>query len=233
MGFKLGSEKRGYRIPGKSNTPFLKQRKNDNIPDNPYYEDTDLSITKNDGKGHDNFDLNDDEGNWWRKPKSDGNYGGEDSSQADGKSRWDNSEPDDSTYGYGPGGDKDPKKHPQFRNKKYIIGAQSKWKPFASGFGPRGRGGDDQPYVTEMSPEQNAQKQIAEKLYGMANKDVASTGPTTAGVAAQGAHFESAYHSKEFRDFVKMRIDELERKGGDTSKLMIDDLHKWKSYNQV
>ena len=84
-----------------------------------------------------------------------------------------------------------------------------------------------------MSAEEMTQKQIAEKLYTMANKDVASTGPTTAGTAAQGAHFEAAYHSKEFRDFVKMSIDELERRGGNPNKLMIDDLHKWNSYKQV
>ena len=233
MGFKLGSEKRGFRIPGKSNSPFIRKKKGDWLQgdgirgDNPHYEDTDWDITKDDGRKHKNFDLEEEEGQWWRQPKSDGNYGGEDSSQIDGKSRWSRKEADDSTYGYGPGGDKDPKKHPQFRNKKYIIGAQSKWKPFAKGFSPnsgRKTGGS----VVDMSAEEMTQKQIAEKLYTMANKDVASTGPTTAGTAAQGAHFESAYHSKEFRDFVKMRVNELERRGGNPNELMIDDLHKWR-----
>ena len=70
-------------------------------------------------------------------------------------------------------------------------------------------------------------------LHEIANRDVASAGPTTAGIAAQGANLEAAYHSKKFRDFVKDRIDELEAKGGDPSKLMIDDLHKWKSYDQI
>ena len=297
MGFKLGSEKRGYRIPGKSNSPFLKnglnarinydddfdirrtieknrkwevdeygdpifdadgnkiprkqssrfdrykgmeaknisnRKSNKSIAKNPYYENTDWRTTKDDGKGYDNFDLNADEGKWWRKPKSDGEYGGEDASQVDGKARWDRSEPDDSTYGYGPGGWKDPKSHPQFRNKKYIIGAQSKWKPFASGFGPRSHKiKGSQADVTQMSKEQVFQKMIAEKLYEIANRDVASAGPTTAGIAAQGAHFEAAYHSKKFRDFVKDRVDELVAKGGDPSKLMIDDLHKWKSYDQI
>ena len=226
MGFKLGSEKRGFRIPGKSNSPFIKRNKF--IPENPYYEGTDWSITKDDGKKRKNFDLEAEEGSWWYGPQSDGNYGGEDSSQIDGKSRWSHKETDDSTYGYGPGGDKDPKKHPQFRNKKYIIGAQSKWKTFAKGFDPAAGRKSDGRSVVDMSAEEITQKEIAEKLYTMANKDVASTGPTTAGMAAQGAHFEAAYHSKEFRDFVKMRVNELERRGGNPNELMIDDLHKWR-----
>jgi len=248
MGFKLGSEKRGFRIPGKSNSSFIGRKSSTPYKqgagshgdwmyggDNEHWNDVDWSITDDDGEGYDNFDLSGSGNEWWMG-ESDPNEvptGSSDASQVDGKARWSYDEPDDSVDGYGPDGDKDPAQHPQFRNKKYIIGAQFKWMPFMKGFGgPAGRKDNDVPPVTMQSFEQRTQKRIAEELYGIANRDAAPAA-TTAGVAAQGAHMEAAYHSEEFRNFVRKQIDDLISRGGDPSLLMIDDLHKWNSFAQI
>ena len=245
MGFKLGSEKRCWNIPGKSNSPFGRKaskkspyRQNDNDSDdgyNPYWNNTDWSITDDDGQGYDNFDLQGGH-DWWNDPYQE--QGAWDSSQVDGTARWDHSEPDDAENlgEYSRQGSKDPATHPQFRNKKYIIGAQFKWMPFVKGFDARfGRKVGDYGDITKQSLEQRTQKEIAEKLYTMATRDVASAQPTTTAISsmAQGAHFEAAYHSPEFRNHVRRMIDMLISEGGDPSKLMIEDLHQWNSYDQI
>tara|TARA_R110002167_G_scaffold151275_1_gene345145 strand:- start:1150 stop:1926 length:777 start_codon:yes stop_codon:yes gene_type:complete len=228
MAFKLGSESREFRKPSGLKKMFSGHKKS------PFHIDGINAGLDDSSTGN---------SDWWNSPQSDGSYGGEDSSQLDGKARSNYSETDDAfnkseNYEYlKDDNDKDIEDHPQFRNKKVIIGAQLKWRPFAKGFDNRvGRGTSSNPTpgdVTKYTREQMSQKAIAEKLYNIANLDVMSSGPTTAGVTAQGAGFEQAYHSKEFRDFVKLETQKLAAKGGDVSQLMIEDLNKWNAYGQI
>lgn len=92
---------------------------------------------------------------------------------------------------------------------KKNITLQGKWKKFAGKFG--GKGADSTDHM-DWTPEHRAQKNLDDSLYAAAQKD-AQPQATTADVGAQGAHFERASRSKEYKDFVAKTKRRLEEKG--------------------